>query len=119
MRLSCVKAIDAPPPVLDLADQGTARHEAASSQWRGTARCAGGARVVLRDPAVPYRNRSAKYAIVLRYTTARFHSRITSKFGVPSPNGAPARQPLVLSRLAVEASTSGTLWRKSIWPLPS
>ena len=31
----------------------------------------------------------------------------------------PARQPLTLSRLAVEASTSGTLWRRSTRPLPS
>jgi hypothetical protein len=37
---------------------------------------------------------SAKRATVLRYTTERFHSRMTSKFAVPSPNGAPVRQPL-------------------------
>jgi hypothetical protein len=38
---------------------------------------------------------------------------------VPSPNGAPAPQPLTFNKLAVEASTSGTLWRRSTWPLPS
>ena len=45
--------------------------------------------------------------------------RIEQQFGVPAVNGAPARQPLVLSRLAVDASTSGTEWRRSTWPLPS
>jgi hypothetical protein len=34
---------------------------------------------------------------------------MTSKLAVPSPNSAPARQPLLFRRLAVEASTSGTL----------
>ena len=33
--------------------------------------------------------------------------------------GAPFLKPEVCSRLAVEASTSGTLWRRSTWPLPS
>src|SRR5215471_18446773 len=61
-------------------------------------------------------SRSAKRAMVLRYTTDRFHSRMTSKFAVPSPNGAPALQPLVFRRLAVEASTSGTLRQRSTCP---
>src|SRR5712671_7279200 len=52
-------------------------------------------------------SRSAKRTMVLRYTTDRFHSLMTSKFAVPSPNGAPARQPLVFRRLAVEANWSG------------
>jgi hypothetical protein len=56
---------------------------------------------------------------MFRYTTDRFHSRMTSKFAVPSPNGAPARQPLAFRRLTVEASTSGTLCRRSTCPLPS
>ena len=70
-------------------------------------------------PHLPCPNLSANSTIVLRYTTDLFHSRITSKFAVPSPNGAPGCQPFILSRLAVEASTSGTLWRRSTWPLPS
>src|SRR4029078_5634381 len=53
--------------------------------------------------------------MVLRWDSERFHSRITWKFSVPSPNGAPAFQPLTFSRLAVEASTSRTLCRKSHW----
>jgi hypothetical protein len=64
-------------------------------------------------------SRSAKRAMVLRYTTDRFHSRMTSKFAVPSVNEAPARQPLAFRRLAVEASTSGTLCRRSTCPSPS
>src|SRR5215470_3216829 len=62
---------------------------------------------------------SAKSTRVLRYTTDRFHSLMTSKFAVPSPNGAPARQPLVFRRLAIEASTSGTLCRRSTCPSQS
>src|SRR5262249_2697515 len=64
-------------------------------------------------------SRSAKRAMVLRYTTDRFHSRMTSKFAVPSPTGAPGSQPLLFRRLAVEASTSGTLRRRSTRPSPS
>src|SRR5215470_577789 len=48
----------------------------------------------------------------LPYTTDRFHSLMTSKFAAPSPNDAPARQPLVFRKLTVEASTSGTLCRR-------
>src|SRR5262249_16322538 len=64
-------------------------------------------------------SRSANSTMALRSTTARFPPRIPSKFAVPSANGAPACQPFTLSRFAVEASTSGTLWRRSTWPLPS
>src|SRR5262249_41208671 len=61
-------------------------------------------------------SRSAKRTVVLRYTTDRFHSRMTSKFAIPSPNCTPACQPLVFRRLAVEASSSGTLRRRSTGP---
>jgi hypothetical protein len=44
---------------------------------------------------------SAKRTRASRYTTDPFHSLMTSKFVVPSPNGAPARQPFVFRSLAV------------------
>jgi hypothetical protein len=44
--------------------------------------------VSIEDAPQEPASRSAKRTRVLRYTTDRFHSLMTSKFAMPSPNGA-------------------------------